>query len=262
MKVSPDVILDELRIAPGDVLFVKASMDRLEYGGPETVTLLEAILERLGPGGTIVMPSFPYPNEAGRAPDGFVFDVTRTPSQMGLLSEVLRRQEGTCRSEQFWVPAVANGQDAAFLTSGQLDVRNPFGPGSTYHRLTELPTRMVGLGVSLNYNIVAHVADTYLHERYPFRLFSTEPLTGTLIDARGSRHVQHTTVVSQGRRLRMRPSRLVAASPLVSAGLRFFDHAGAFIWALPARAYFDESLRLGREALDAGRLPPWLEEMQ
>ena len=98
MPPRPEAILDRLEIARGDVLFIKASMNRLGYGGPETVALLDALLDRLGPEGTVVMPSFPYANEVGRPPAGAVFDVRRTPSQMGLLSEVLRRQAGAERS--------------------------------------------------------------------------------------------------------------------------------------------------------------------
>ena len=120
MKVTPADLIDELEIARGDLVFVKASMDRLGYGPGETVALLGALIERIGGEGTLVMPTFPYPNEVGRSAPGFVFDVRRTPSAMGLLSEALRRYPGARRSEQYWVPASAWGRLAAALTEGQL----------------------------------------------------------------------------------------------------------------------------------------------
>jgi aminoglycoside N3'-acetyltransferase len=258
---DPRQIVDALALRSGDVIFIKASMDRLGFDGPLTVRLLDAIVERIGATGTVVMPSFPYPNEVGRPADDFVFDVRRTPSHMGLLSEVLRRYDGAVRSENFWVPAVAWGAHAEWLTGDQLTVRNPFGPGSVYRRLTELPTRMVGIGVSLNYNILAHVADAELHEQYPFAIFEREPLAGYVVGHDGKRHRQLVTIVSQTRRLKMRPSRLVDASAELAAAKVFHDFSGAWVWSVPGLLYFQESLRLGRAALDNGRLPPWLEEM-
>jgi aminoglycoside 3-N-acetyltransferase len=261
MKVTPREILDELGLAQGDLVFVKASMDRLGYGASETVGLLEALVERVGPAGTLVMPSFPFVNEVGLPPPGLVLDVRRTPSLMGLLSEALRRYPGACRSEQYWVPASAWGRLAATLTEGQLDVLNPFGPGSTYRRLADHGVTMVGLGVSLNYNVLAHVADAVLAPRYPFRVFSEAPLIGTVVSADGRRHETRTITVSQQRRAGIKPARLIDASPRLGAATRFFDHAGGFAWSLPGRLYLDEALAIGQERLAAGRLPPWLEEM-
>jgi hypothetical protein len=146
------------------------------------------------------------------------------------------------------------------LTRGQLHVVNPFAGASTYCRLVDAGCRMVGLGVSLNYNILAHVADAVLELRYPFRVFSPELLEGTVVTEDGARHVTHTTTVSQTRRRLMRPARLVEASAPLRAALRFFDSDGAFVWALPGALYFEESLAIGAEALDRGGLPPWLDE--
>jgi aminoglycoside N3'-acetyltransferase len=261
MPPPPAALLDRLEIARGDVLFVKASMNRLGYGGAETVALLDALLDRLGPEGTVVMPSFPYANEVGRPSPGAVFDVRRTASQMGLLSEVLRRHAGTERSAQYWVPACAWGARARALTQGQLHVVNPFAAASTYARLPDAGCRMVGLGVSLNYNILAHVADAVLEPRYPFRVFDTELLRGTVVTEDGLRHETYTATVSQARRRLMRPARLVDASAPLTAALRLFDLDGAFVWALPGPLYLEEALGIGAEALDRGGVPPWLAAM-
>lgn len=258
-KVGPRQILDELGIAPGDALFVKASMNWLGFGPPETLDLLDALLDRLTPEGTLVMPSFPYSNEMGRPKDGAVFDVQRTPSQMGLLTEMFRRLPETQRSEHFWVPLCGWGKHAGFLLGGQDGVLNPFAQGSSCHRLLEIGTKMIGLGVSTNYNILAHVADVVLCERYPFRIFTEETYDGLVVGWDGVLKKVRSVLVTQDRRLQMKPSKLVAASDVLSARLRFFDHDGGHVWSLPGPLYFEESLRLGRAALDAGQVPPWLE---
>jgi len=258
-KVEPRLIVDELGIESGDVLFIKASMNHLAFGPRETLDLLESLVERVGPEGTILMPSFPYPNEVGRPREDAVFDVRRSPSQMGLITEMFRRLDGTVRSEHFWVPACARGRLARWFCEGQETVLNPFGAGSTYRRLVEQPTKMLGLGVTANYNILAHVADAVLHERYPFEIFLKEPVTGRLRGYDGRERAMRSILVSQDRRLRMKPSALIPLSPPLAAAHRFFNHQGGFVWSLPGPLFFEEALRLGTATLDAGRLPPWLE---
>lgn len=259
-KTTPATIVDELGIGRGDVLFIKASMNFLGFGPRETLELLDRLVKRVGDAGTILMPSFPYPNEVGRPEPGSVFDVRRSASQIGLITEMFRRLEGTTRSEQFWVPVCARGPLAEWFCAGQEEILNPFGPGSSYRRLVEQPTKMVGLGVSTNYNILAHVADAVLHEGYPFDIFSSEPVAGRMKGYDGVERATRCLFVSQDRRLRMKPSRVIALSAALTEKHRFFNHDGAFIWTLPGPLYFDEALRLGRAALAADRLPPWLED--
>ena len=258
-KVKPHQILDELGIVRGDALFVTSSMNWLGYGPSQTLELLDALLDRLTPEGTLLMPSFPFPNEVGRPLDGAVFDVRRTPSQMGLLTEMFRRLPDTWRSEHFWVSLCGWGRKSRFLLAEQDCLLNPFGPGSSYQRLAEIGAKMIGLGVSTNYNSLAHVADAVLCERYPFRIFTEETHDGLVVGWDGLLKKVRSVMVSQDRRLLMKPSKLVAVSPALSASLRFFNHGGCHVWSLPGKLYLEESLRLGRAALDAGRMPPWLE---
>ena len=62
-------------------------------GGAETV--VDALLETLGPSGTLVVPTFTFP--AANDPN-FIFDPLNTPSAMGSISETARKFTGSCRS--------------------------------------------------------------------------------------------------------------------------------------------------------------------
>ena len=62
-------------------------------GGPETV--VDALLQALGPDGTLVVPTFTYPTAGDPM---FVFDPVHTPSQMGAISEAARRRPHAHRS--------------------------------------------------------------------------------------------------------------------------------------------------------------------
>lgn len=259
MKPSPEQILDLLEIASGDTLFIKASRHRLGYDVNQTRQLLELLCERIGPEGTMVMPSFPWKNEEAFLPDGFEFDVRRTPSRMGLLSELFRTKEGTARSEHYWWPLCARGRHAQEILAGQRFVVHPFGPGSSPRRLLDFPTKMVGLGVTTNYNIITHVVDAALEPRYPRKLFTTRPMSGYVIDVAGERHPMHTVTVPQEVRAVVKPSRLITKSPLLLELLKESVCEGTIFWSLAALPYYTESLRLGSEALEKGQWPPWLE---
>ncbi len=87
--------LISLGVRPGDLLMVHSSLRSLGFvdGGPETV--VDALLQALGPQGTLVVPTFTYPT-AGN-PE-FVFDPIHTPSQMGAISEAVRCRPQARRS--------------------------------------------------------------------------------------------------------------------------------------------------------------------
>src|SRR4051812_34982070 len=95
-------LLDGLRavgIAAGDCLLVHSSFDRFASYKGSGIEVNDTIRESVGIGGTVLMPTLPF---SGSAVD-YVrsvsrFDVRRTPSQMGLLTELFRRQQGVLRS--------------------------------------------------------------------------------------------------------------------------------------------------------------------
>ncbi|HEY1904685.1 MAG TPA: AAC(3) family N-acetyltransferase, partial [Myxococcaceae bacterium] len=96
MDVPKTMLTEQLRtlgVAPGQVLLVHASFRALRpvEGGPRGV--LAALLEVLGPEGTLVMPSW-----TGR--DDLPFDRAATPASpdLGVLAETFRRLPGVKRS--------------------------------------------------------------------------------------------------------------------------------------------------------------------
>ncbi len=93
----PDLVRDliSLGVRPDDLLMVHSSLRSigLVEGGPETV--VDALLQALGPQGTLVVPTFTYPTAGDPA---FVFDPVHTPSQMGAISEAARQRPNAHRS--------------------------------------------------------------------------------------------------------------------------------------------------------------------
>ena len=90
--ITKSFLVDEFRalgMAAGDTIFVHSAYSTLSRapggveGGPQTV--IDAILEVVGPAGTLIMPTFNYDFLRGTP-----WDVRTTPSQMGALTELVR----------------------------------------------------------------------------------------------------------------------------------------------------------------------------
>jgi aminoglycoside 3-N-acetyltransferase len=86
-------------VEPGDMLLLHSSAKRLmrriakEGGNPSPELIIESFLAALGPGGTLLLPLFNFDFTSGA-----VFDIRRTPSQMGAISEAGRRWPGAVRT--------------------------------------------------------------------------------------------------------------------------------------------------------------------
>jgi Aminoglycoside 3-N-acetyltransferase len=92
-----DILAGELRLAAGDTVFVHSSMDQLNLGFP-FYRVLSLIREVIGGEGTILFPTYPQLSSYEFLARGEIFDVRKTPSYTGILTEFARRQRGALRS--------------------------------------------------------------------------------------------------------------------------------------------------------------------
>jgi len=257
-----DDVFDQLDVRAGDTLFLHAAADRLGLNARQTMELVESLLGRIGNRGTLLVPSYTWRGPDDRPAQDSVLDVQRSPSAVGLLSEVFRRMSGTLRSEHYWVPVCGRGRLARSLLAGQAQVVQPFAPGATFFRLLEADAKVVGLGVSLNTSSLSHLPDYAFESAYPFPIFSLAPITGRIRRATG-RVIETRTFIVPGEIMRnYKPSALFAASEKLSAAVRRADVGTTIRFAYPLRTYYEEGLRVGGRALHEGRLPPWLNAVQ
>ena len=248
-------ILSDIGIVRGNVLFVHSSMNWIGGGVTEGIALIEALLDAVGPSGTLVMPSYAW---RGSPVEGGNFDVRKTPSAVGLLTELFRRWPGVHRSAHYWVPVCAYGQDAVYLTKDQTSMEHAFACDSTFRRLSELEALVVGLGVSLNTSSLAHLPDYDLQELYSFAAFAKQPLYGTVIDSTGACIATKSIVVPRELLASYQPSALFSHSTVLSDALMMHERGKAIFFAYPAALYHCEGVRIGRAALALGKYPPWI----
>jgi aminoglycoside 3-N-acetyltransferase len=137
--------------------------------------LLDALLELCGTERTLAMPAFFFgdPDQDTvayyrRTP---VFDARRTPSQMGLLSELFRRRPGVRRSLHPTASVSALGPLADELVSGHHLAETTFGPGTPFAVMAERRTAVMGLGTEYFRSLSqVHAAEDLLGDRYPLTL--------------------------------------------------------------------------------------------
>src|SRR5262245_13708404 len=170
--------LVRLGLASGQTIYARVSMRSLGFvtGGP--ADLIEAILEIIGPDGTLVTTAWPAVDAAHVDPSA-VFDVRETPSMSGLFSEALRQYPGAIRSLNPVASMVAVGARAAELMAGHELCERPFGPGSPYASLWGADPRLLLVGTHLG-GILHHVQDRV---GFP-NLYDGGPVDIDTVDAR------------------------------------------------------------------------------
>lgn len=158
----------------GSHLLVHSSWDAMRRVQLKPSGVIELLLSLLGPRGTLLMPTHPLPLRLGMPA---VYDVARTLSSVGLLSESLRRTAGALRSSFPIAPVCALGPDAPAYTA---DFRGesggtPYGRGSPYWRLGQSRGKALFIGIDfIRANTLEHVAFDLLGEDNPIRDYYVE----------------------------------------------------------------------------------------
>ncbi len=186
---TPDELhcfIANLGVAPGDTLLVHCSYDAFEgFAGKPTDVLL-ALQRAVGERGAVMMPTMPFTGTAvdyvARHP---VFDVVRTPSRMGLLTELLRRSAGVVRSVHPTHPVAVWGTDAQAIIARHHEATTPCGAGSPFARLHERGGNILLLGAGIDSLTFYHWIEERLEQRMPQSPFTRERFRLASKDADG-----------------------------------------------------------------------------
>jgi len=178
-KLSTDELacaLDSLRIFPSDTVMVHSSAAAAKSWGWEAKKLIDFLVDYLGTEGTLAMPAHPKLREQ----DGrLVYQVRRSPSTVGTLTEIFRRYPGVIRSTCPFSAAAALGRQAEFLTSEHGKSFAPHDEHSPYARLAEINGKCLCIGTDLDRMTILHVAEDVLRDEWPIPDFY-EPWEATV----------------------------------------------------------------------------------
>lgn len=138
-------------VISGDTLLVHSSLSKIGFveGGPKTV--VNALLNVIGPKGNLLMPTSP---NAGLQLEYIrnleVFDVANDKSKLGAISEYFRTLPNCLRSAHPTEPVSCLGPDAEYFTKDHFGELTPYTAKSPFYRVSERGGKILYLGVTLD----------------------------------------------------------------------------------------------------------------
>ena len=157
--------LRSLGVEPGDILFVHSSFKSLGAVDGAAGAVVGALEDALGPAGLLLMPSF---NLVVRDQRARTWDLARTPSTVGWLTEFFRRMPGTFRSDHYSHSVAARGKDAEQFVAEHGSTEGMDSPwdlppwGKTYGDRSPMLKAYAAGGKVLMLGVDYH-SSTYLH---------------------------------------------------------------------------------------------------
>jgi aminoglycoside 3-N-acetyltransferase len=190
--------LHKLGVCHGDTVLVHSSFNPYTgfQGSPEE--LIDVFLKSIGPDGNLLMVSLPYSTSSISYLEKLnLFDVRKTPSRMGMISELFRRRPGVLRSLHPTPPMLAYGPKAEWIVAGHEDCLYPCGPGSPFEKLALLNGKILFFYVGFVYLTFFHYLEHQVHKRLPFPLYTDKPFDVPVIDRDRNERIVKTYVFTR-----------------------------------------------------------------
>jgi aminopeptidase-like protein/aminoglycoside N3'-acetyltransferase len=183
--ITKSYLMDEFRalgLTAGDTVFVHSAYSSLGKapggvdGGPRTV--IDALLEVIGPQGTLIMPTFNYDFLRG-----IPWDIRTTPSQMGMLTELVRADARAKRMFHPIYSMAAIGRHADELAVHRSN--DCFGETTIFTKFREWDAKILIIGLAYSKSITfLHHCEQLAGVDYRF----LKEFKGTAIDQQGKPH--------------------------------------------------------------------------
>ena len=162
--------LEGLGIVAGDVVMLHSSLKSIGYvdGGPRTV--LAALIEAVGPTGTLVVPTYWLPGGTILATcklDDYVFDPRKHGSHLGRLPSEFLGIPGIERSIHPTHSVSAIGRDAHHIVESHHLAPSIFGKGSPWDRCHDVGAKVIGLGITMGPVTFYHLIEDRMLDAFP-----------------------------------------------------------------------------------------------
>lgn len=188
------ILTNDLGLTSGDTVYVHSSVDQLNLGFA-FYRILPLIQNVIGSQGTVLFPTYPNRSPVSSyeyLKQGRVYDVRRTPSFTGLLTEFARRQRNAIRSLHPTKSVCALGPLAEILTASHQESPYPYDTCSPYYKLVEHEAKIIGIGVHTTYLSFVYCVDDALKEQNPVQTYFPEMFAAKCINYRGTVEIVHT----------------------------------------------------------------------
>lgn len=147
--------LQEVGVVLGDHVAVGLSFKSIGNvaGGPDT--LIDALLETVGPEGTIMMNTFSANFPPNKVQKDLIFDPSTAVPITGVVPRTILKRKGAFRSRHPICSVAAIGRYASYLTEDHNEESNAFLP---YDRLAKIDGKLLAIGIDDRMVVVRHVA--------------------------------------------------------------------------------------------------------
>jgi aminoglycoside 3-N-acetyltransferase len=164
-----------------EILMVHSSVNHMKpMYTASALELVRMLMDLCGRDRTLVMPAFCFGAPAEHAR----FDLRRTPSGMGLVSELFRRTKGVVQSRHPVYRVSAFGPLAGPLTAGHERADTPSGRGTPFDFMATHDTRIVGIGKRYEVLTQVHHAEDVLGDEFPVPRSRGKGARMTLVDGK------------------------------------------------------------------------------
>jgi len=184
----------KIGIKSGDSVLIHSSLSKIGFviGGPKTI--VDALSEVVGESGTVLFPSFPAKgrNKTHLEEQPF-FDIKKTPSQMGSITEYFRKLPNVYRSFHPTDAVCAKGPLAEYFTNSHFGQLTPYNEFSPFRKLCDKKGKILMLGTTLNGSLTNfHILEDAVDFKYP--VYDEKTFEVKMIDAEGKEHWMKTKV--------------------------------------------------------------------
>jgi aminoglycoside 3-N-acetyltransferase len=237
--------LTKLGVIPGATVYLHSSMDEFRRRVPSIApfTLINVLKELVGEEGTLLVPTFPLQGlQYHHVQAQRIFDVKRTPSQVGLFTELFRRSAGVTRSLHPTHPIAAWGKHSKELVA-EHHLGTAFGETSPVYKMQRYNGLVVGIGVTPKRCFTLYHMAEELHPLTHAMQYLTESFEMTILQGREKIPYQVTPLRPDRIRRYDRAERILRHEGL----LRYYSVLGLKLSA----ARVDQFLRRAQELIDA-----------
>jgi aminoglycoside 3-N-acetyltransferase len=177
--------LTELGLRSGMKVMVHSSLSGIGYVDGGASTIINSLLDIIGPEGLLIMPAPPTTGSSIEAlKRGEVFYPNSTPCSTGKICETFRQLPGVFRSYHPTHSVAAFGKDAEWLVKDHHLDPTPFGPNSPFARLLTLDAFILGIGLDTRWITFYHHFEEICNE-FPIKVYSEEKLMIPVVDKNG-----------------------------------------------------------------------------
>ncbi len=243
--------LRQAGIAEGDAVMVHSSLSQIGRVKDGADTVIQSIIDTVGPNGTVMMPCYNSAADVEEAMrEGRTIDLRTIKPNTGLVTDRFRQWPGVWRSSHPFSSVCAWGARADYIVADHAKHPRVCHEDSPIARQLELNTTVIGLGVPISVGLaIAHyIEDT--NDDFPFEVHAA-PFEVTYIDAYGD-PVTRTVARYDPKRAATRIDHPDGAWILghftehfTRRGiLHWFTYGQARAWTMNIRQLHDELLRL------------------